>query len=33
MKTIRHCKLCKEGRIIKARGITFCSFCGAEFKN
>jgi len=33
MKKIKHCKKCKDGRLIalKPRGLMFCGFCGAEY--
>ena len=30
-KSITHCPKCKDGRIIKSRGLIFCGFCGHEF--
>ncbi len=28
---IVRCPKCKEGRVVKSRGLTFCGFCGKEF--
>jgi hypothetical protein len=34
MKNIRHCKKCKDGRLInlRSRELMFCGFCGSEFR-
>ncbi|MFH1420980.1 MAG: hypothetical protein ABIG30_03365 [Candidatus Aenigmatarchaeota archaeon] len=28
---IIRCSSCKDGRIIRARGLVFCGFCGKEY--
>ncbi len=28
---IVRCPKCKEGRVVKARGLIFCGYCGHEF--
>ncbi len=34
MKKIKHCKKCKEGRLVELRTkeLLFCGFCGSEFR-
>ena len=30
-RAIVRCPKCKEGRVVKARGLIFCGYCGHEF--
>jgi len=29
---IKRCYSCKDGRLMKHKGLIFCGFCGKEFK-